>query len=64
MAGAVKAFHLTPRQALYDISYANIVLLGATLPTYTPKSKHKEKEIRADDPRNRDRVRQFLQSIE
>lgn len=34
VAGAVKAFGLPVGYVLYDLSYANLVLLGATLPTY------------------------------
>lgn len=52
------------------MSYANVILYGATLPTYISKrdkdGKDKETQpvIRADDPNNRDKVMQFFNSIE
>jgi len=46
------------------MSYANVILYGASLPTYSSK-KNKDKGrdeevIKADDPRNNDRVQAFL----
>ena len=58
---------------LYEMSYANMVLYGAVLPSYRHKDggknggseKRKKQEIiRADDPRNKEKVRQFFDSIE
>lgn len=34
MAGTVKAFGLPMDYALHELSYANMVLMGATLPAY------------------------------
>ena len=52
---------------LYDLSYANLILLGATLPSYDSekhKTSHKNEEvIRAEDPRNKEKVRQFFKSV-
>jgi hypothetical protein len=53
---------------LYDLSYANLILLGATLPSYdSEKSKassHRHEEvINAEDPRNKEKVRQFFNSV-
>ncbi|MCQ2058669.1 MAG: hypothetical protein MJY71_02425 [Bacteroidaceae bacterium] len=70
VAGTVKAFNLSIDYVLYDMSYANVILYGATLPTYISKrdkdGKDKETQpvIRADDPNNRDKVMQFFNSIE
>ncbi len=53
---------------LYDLSYANLILLGATLPSYDSDRKKKSSQsdqeiIKADDPRNKDKVRQFFNSV-
>lgn len=54
---------------LYDLSYANIVLLGATLPSYHPKREKDGKNgkdgrrIKADDPRNREEVRRLIETF-
>jgi len=45
------------------MSYANFMLYGAVLPSYDGAKKNQQEqheEIRADDPRNRERVRQFF----
>lgn len=64
MAGAVKGFGFSVEYALYDISYANLILMGATLPTYDSKAKdgnHGDGDIiNAEDPRNREKVRQIF----
>ncbi len=65
MAGAVKGFGFSVEYTLYDISYANLILMGATLPTYdSGKAKDGrnggEDTINAEDPRNKDKVRQFF----
>ena len=67
VAGTVKAFNLPIDYVLYDMSYANVILYGATIPSLKSgkdKGKEKQEVIRADDPKNRDKVRQFLESIE
>lgn len=71
MAGTVKAFNLPIDYVLYDLSYVNLIMYGATLPSYESKSdKNKNRSdaeqdvIKADDPRNRERVRKFFESIE
>lgn len=52
------------------MSYANLLLYGASLPSYHNKKQGKDKDgkqqevIKADDPRNRDKVKQFFDSIE
>jgi hypothetical protein len=48
------------------MSYANMVLYGASLPTYHSKSdKESDKDtINADDPANKQKVREFLDSID
>lgn len=43
---------------LYDMSITNIHMYNAVLPTYSDKSKKKGKGevIKADDPKNRDKM--------
>lgn len=54
MAGAVKAFGLPVEYVLYEISYANLVLLGATLPTYGAGGRRGvgRSSVNAGDSRN------------
>lgn len=48
------------------MSYSNLVLYGASLPTYSSskgkggKDGKDDEIIRADDPRNNDRVQAFI----
>lgn len=64
MAGTVKAFKLPIDYVLYDMSYQNIVMYSACLPSYSAKKKGKSKDrgevIDADDKRNMDKVREIL----
>lgn len=53
------------------MSYANLVLYGASLPTYSSskgdknKGRSRDEEIiKADDPRNNDRVQAFLDAVD
>lgn len=67
IAGTVKAFNLPIDYVLYELSYANLTLYGASLPSY--KSPRKSKEggnedtIDAGDPKNKDKVRAFLDAM-
>lgn len=70
VAGTVKAYNLPIDYVLYDMSYVNMIMYGAVLPSYRSrkdgdKGRNAGQDIiRADDPANRDRVRRFLDSIE
>lgn len=70
MAGTLKAFNLPIEYVLYEMSYPNLILYGASLPTYkSPKDKKgkdgkPQEHIDAGDPRNKDKVRAFLDSID
>lgn len=76
MAGTAKAFHLPFDYVLYGMSYANTLLYGASLPVYIPKERRKNtgdprfngtaygaERIKADDPRNTERMRKILSSM-
>lgn len=59
----VKAYNLSPDYVLYDMSYANVLLYGAVLPSYDNEKTEEgksEEVIKADDPANRDKVRNIL----
>lgn len=69
MAGAVKAFNLPIDYVLYDLSYVNVIMYSATLPCYESKRDKnspdkKQDVVKADDPRNRERVRQIFDSFD
>ena len=53
------------------MSYPNLILYNAVLPSYNTKGKSDgsgsgsgQEVIKADDPRNKERVKQFFDSIE
>lgn len=62
----MKSFGVSFDTALYEMSYANVVMYMRTLPDYSAKKdkgKNGEKQqekINADDPANRDRVNEIL----
>lgn len=68
----VKAYGLTPDYVLNNMSYANMLLYGAVLPSYDPKKKRdkgkggseRQKVIKADDRANREEVRRFFETCE
>ena len=69
IAATVKAYGLTFEEVLYNMSYPNLILYNAVLPSYNTKDKSDgsgsgQEVIKADDPRNKERVKQFFDSIE
>lgn len=51
------------------MSYPNLILYNAVLPSYNTKDESDgsgsgQEVIKADDPRNKERVKQFFDSIE
>lgn len=69
VAGVAKALGLRIDYVLNDMSYANLNLYSASLPTYRKAQKDKQQGsindkqdiIKADDPKNRELVRQFIE---
>ena len=55
---------------LFDMSYANVIMYSAVLPSYDAKKKkdgknrEPQKVIKADDPANRDEVRKFFDNCD
>lgn len=65
VAGAAKALEQSIDYVLNEMSYANMLLYTACLPTYHKPDKEKEEVpdtdiIRADDPKNRDILRKII----
>lgn len=69
MAGVAKAYNLPPDYVLYQMSYVNMIMYGAVIPSYNGKrGKGKDGKpqevIKADDPRNRARVKQIFDQFD
>lgn len=68
----VKAFNLPIDYVLYEMSYPNMLLYSASLPSFkkpkqdgkTDGNGKKQESINAGDPNNKDRVRALLDSID
>lgn len=66
MAGTAKAFCLPIEYVLHEMTYANLILYGASLPTYRSRKDRERdgEDIDASDPGNADKVRAFIKSSE
>jgi hypothetical protein len=51
---------LTFGYVLHDMSFANLIMYSAVLPSYHSADEKNRKVIQADDPRNAERVRKIL----
>jgi hypothetical protein len=64
----VKGYNLPVDYVLYDMSYANMIMFGAVIPSYNSKRKGKDgKEqeiIKVDDPQNRERVKEIFDQFD
>lgn len=64
VAGMVKNYNLDINTVLYEMTYTNMQMYSAVIPTYGDKTKDKGKvkgkAINASDPRNRDEVHKIL----
>lgn len=63
----VKGFGLPVDYVLYEMSYANILLYSATLPSYrSPKKRGgnsgRQEIINGDDPRNNELIDRILEN--
>lgn len=57
----VKGFGMPVEQVLYGLSYANIVLLSATLPDYKAKTKEEDTEqLDMSNPEHQQRIDKIL----
>ena len=61
VSGIATGFNLPINYVLYELSYANVVMYGATFPSTESKKENKKKRgvINADDPKNRDLIRKI-----
>lgn len=68
IAGVVKGYSLPIDYVLYDMSYTNMIMFGAVIPSYNSKRKGKDSKeqevVKADDPRNRARVRKIFEDFD
>ena len=69
VGGFAKGYNLTFDYVLYNISYTNMIMYGAILPTYDKKKNDGKKDegqkvIKADDPRNKEEVRKFFETCD
>ena len=68
IAGVVKGYSLPIDYVLYDMSYTNMIMFGAVIPSYNSKRKSKDSKeqevVKADDPRNRARVRKIFEDFD
>lgn len=68
IAGFLKAYNLPLDYVLYEMSYVNMVMYSAVIPSYDPKrdketgNAEKQDILKADDPRNTDKVMQLLEN--
>lgn len=65
----IKGYGLSPEHVIHRMSYANILMLGAVLPSYDRKpddkgSRQEGPALSADDPANRARIREIFNSVE
>ena len=49
VGGVVKNFMLTPDYVLWRMSYDNIIMYSAVLPSYDPDGKTEDKELDFED---------------
>lgn len=71
MASTAKAYGLPFDYVLYELSYANMTLYSAVLPSYhSPKDKERRKgqrddgvRVKADDPKNTGKVMEMLKKM-
>lgn len=57
----VKSYMCTFDYAIHELSYANLMLYVAVLPDYGSKGKGNGPHVSADDPENKEIVKQILQ---
>lgn len=66
----MRGYNLPIEYVLYELSYSNMILYSAVIPSYKSKwkdgdgNKKEQEEIKADDPANKDKVRKFLDEID
>lgn len=65
LSGMIKGFNFSLHFVLYELSYANLILLSATLPSYDKQDKNKDEEIiDTSAPENREKIKAFFDAIE
>ena len=61
MAGAVETLGVTPKEAVFGISYANLILYSSALPSYESEAKNKKGE--RIDPQDERKTNALIEKI-
>lgn len=56
----IKGFNLPIDYILYELSYANLIMLSATLPSYDKEEKEEEEVLDMSNPSDQARIDQLL----
>lgn len=56
----IKGFNLPIDYILYELSYANLIMLSATLPGYDKEEKEEEEVLDMSNPNDQARIDQLL----
>jgi hypothetical protein len=56
----IKGFNLPIDYILYELSYANLIMLSATLPNYDKEEKEEEEVLDMSNPNDQARIDQLL----
>lgn len=56
----IKGFNLPIDYILYELSYANLIMLSATLPSYDKEEKEEEEVLDMSNPNDQARIDQLL----
>lgn len=64
----MKTYNLSWHETVHGISYPNLIMLSAVIPDYDTDTDTTERgshhtQIRADDPKNNERIRQLLHKL-
>lgn len=63
VVGLVKTLGVGVDDVMYGMSYANAVLMSASVPTYVSEDDKGEEIINGDDPANKQRLRELFNSM-
>lgn len=67
VASMSRTYHITPEYILYELSYSNLILYNAVIPTYKSKTdgdgKQSQEVIKMDDPANKEKIKDIFDSF-
>ena len=59
----MKTLGIKPKEAVYGMSYANLILYSSALPSYETTTKEGGKRIDATDPGNERKAKALIENI-